>query len=815
MWQRCTLGILAFLFFALPVGAQVVLRGSVLDLERQPVPNVNIIVKETGKGTTAHANGSFELTLPSQRQLHLHFEAMGYQPIDTVVSTFTQRLPPMSILLEEQVTQIDQVAVIGQRRNFATLEHIDVKTISTMRASSLGIENLVKTLPGVQSANELSSQYSVRGGSFDENLVYIDGVEVYRPTLVRSGNQEGLSVINPDMVEKLTFSAGGFPAYYGDKMSSVLSIQYRTPRQVAAKLQLGLLENRLLLEGINQNKNLGALVGFRYKTTRLLLSTTDTQGDYSPAFLDLQGKFHYRPAPRLAINLVAGLARNAYRFIPKVKRTNINTFTGGFQQFTVYYEGKEEDEYNTAFANADLSFQPTPDWDLRLNLSAFHTSEFESFDILGEYWISDLQSEGTPLSKLNDSLANFGVGGALDHARNHFNAWVAGSQLSARYAFGAHALQWGIEAKQHLLDHRLAEWHVVDSAGYTLPRNNLAFDESQSMRAVGDTRYLRLAAYTHLHLEKSLWLTKWELDAGLRLSTRDRWDNPRLSPRLALTVSPETLPNLSCYFASGFYYQYPFYREMRDRRGNLYPTLDPQRALHFVLGSRWSFPTAIYPFRVQLELFQKELSSLIPYTVENLSLRYEAANIAEGRIRGLDLKVHGEIVPGAESWLSLSLMKAQMHFTGEAREKARQPQNGAEFPMPSDQRFAVSVFLQDYLPNLPSYSVNLTAHYASGLPFTPPNARYGVIGNLPSYKRVDIGFEKVFKSTQHTDLWLRHTDWLKEFVVGVEVLNLLDISNTSSLLWITVPSLQGGFTRLAVPNYLTARCVNFRVRLGF
>lgn len=814
MW-RIALGALLFLLVALPTRAQVVLRGSVLDLERQPVANASIIVKETGKGTTAHANGSFELTLPERQRLHLRFEAMGYEAIDTVVSTFTQRLPPMSILLEEQVTHIDQVAVVGQRRNFATLEHIDVKTISTMRASSLGIEHLVKTLPGVQSSNELSSQYSVRGGSFDENLVYIDGMEVYRPTLVRSGNQEGLSVINPDMVEKLTFSAGGFPAYYGDKMSSVLSIQYRTPRDLAAKVQLGLLENRVLLEGVTPSKDLGAMVGVRYKTTRLLLNTTDTQGDYSPAFLDLQSKLHYNLSSRFSLDLVAGLARNAYRFVPKVKRTNINTFSGGYDNLTVYYEGKEEDFYNTAFVNAALRFRPTPAWDLRANLSAFHTAEFESFDILGEYWLKELQPDGTAIANVNDSLANFGVGGALDHARNHFNAWVAGGQLSARYTFGDHALQLGVEAKQHLLDHRLAEWHVVDSAGYTLPRNRLAFEDAQTMHTSGTLRYLRLAAYTHLHLQQDFWRTRWELDAGLRLSTRDQWDMPRLSPRLAFTVSPEAVPNLACYFASGVYYQFPFYREMRDRRGELHPTLAPQRAVHFVLGSRWSFPTATYPFRVQLELFQKELAELIPYTVENLSLRYEAANIAEGRIRGLDLKVHGELVAGAESWLSLSLMKAQMHFTGEPREAARRPTSDADFPMPSDQRFAISLFLQDYLPNLPSYSVNLTAHYASGLPFTPPNAPYGVTANLPAYKRVDVGFEKVFKSSQYSDLWLRRTDWLKEFTVGVEVLNLLDIANTSSLLWVTVPTPQGGFTRLAVPNYLTARCVNFRVRLGF
>ncbi len=814
------------LFFLLSIiggaRAQVVLRGSVLGLELQPVPNAQIIVKETGKGTTADGNGMFQLTLPARQKVGLRFEAIGYEPLDTVVATFEDRLPPMSILLDEQVTHIEQVSVIGQRRSMATLEHIDVKTISTMRSSSLGIENLVKTLPGVQSSNELSSQYSVRGGSFDENLVYIDGIEVYRPTLIRSGNQEGLSVINPDMVEKLTFSAGGFPAYYGDKMSSVLSIQYRTPRESAARFQLGLLENRVLLEGATPSKELGAMVGLRYKTTQLLLNTSDLRGDYSPSFFDLQGKCHYHLSSSFSWELVWGLARNAYRFVPKKKTTNIPSFSGGYSTFMVYYEGKEEDLYNTAFANTALRFRPTTDWELGLTLSTFHTAESESFDILGEYWLGELLPDEKSYLQINDSLASFGIGGTLDHARNRFNAWVNAVQLGARYEFGNHVLRFGLESKNHTLAHRLNEWHVIDSAGYTLPRRALPFDDRQSMRSAGELEYQHLAGHGHLHLQYDFWNVRWEIDGGVRISTRRardagkvNWDTPRVSPRLAFTMSPEAIPNLSTYFATGFYYQYPFYREMRDRRGSLYPTLAPQRALHFVLGGRWSFPTYVYPFRVQLELFQKNLSSLIPYTVENLSLRYEAANIAEGMIRGIDLKVHGELVPGAESWMSLSLLKASMQLTGSPRDAALRPEVGGDFPMPSDQRLALSFFLQDYLPGLPSYSIHITGHYASGLPFTPPSAPYGTIGRLPAYKRADVGFEKVFKSEQHCDRWLQRINWLREFSVGIEVLNLLDLANTSSLLWVTVPKETGGFARLAVPNYLTARCVNVRLLLGF
>ena len=795
--------------------AQVVLRGSVLDLERQPVANANIIVKETGKGTSANEIGAFELSLPARKIIALRIEAIGYVPVDTVVSTYAKRLPPFSILLEEAYTDIDQVAVVGTRKQFATLEHIDVRTISAMRSSSLGIESLIKTLPGVQSANELSSQYSVRGGTFDENLVYIDGSEVYRPTLVRSGNQEGLSVINPDMVEKLTFSAGGFPAYYGDKMSSVLNIQYRTPREMGAKIQLGLLENRILLEGVDPTRKFAAMLGVRYKSTRLLLNTTETRGDYTPTFIDLQSKLHYTITDRLSVELLAGMASNSYQFVPKVKRTQVGTLAGNYQALMVYYEGQEEDLYNTSFANLSLNYSPLPAWKVQLAATIFHTAESETFDILGEYWLQNLQSEGTSVNDVNDSLANFGVGGALDHARNYFNAWVGSTQVNARYSFGTHSLQLGVTAHEHRLLHRLNEWHIIDSAGYTIPSRELLFDTRNNMQAAGDLRYLRLAAFANLHLNYKLWASKLEVDAGLRATTRDALQMPRISPRLAFTITPEAMPTLACYFATGFYYQYPFYREMRDRNGMLHPSLAPQRALHFVLGSRWSFPLQERPFRIQLELYQKNISNLIPYTVENLSLRYEAANIGEGLVRGADLKIHGELVPGAESWISMSLLSAQMRLNGMPRDVELMPQSAGYFPMPSDQRFALSIFLQDYLPKLPSYTVNLTAHYATGLPFTPPNAAYGVVGRLPSYKRVDVGFEKEFKSANYTELWLRKATWLKEFRVGIEVLNLLDFANTSSYMWISVPSADGKVSRLAVPNYLTARCINFRLRLGF
>jgi len=795
--------------------AQIVLRGSVLDLERQPVQSANIIIKETGKGTTTNATGAFELTLPLRKIVELRIEAIGYKSIDTIVSTHAKRLPPFSIMLEESYTDIDQVAVVGTRKQFATLEHIDVRTVSAMSSSSLGLESLIKTLPGVHSANELSSQYSVRGGTFDENLVYIDGAEVYRPTLVRSGNQEGLSVINPDMVEKLTFSAGGFPAYYGDKMSSVLNIQYRTPRALGAKIQLGLLENRLLLEGVDPSRKFAAMLGIRYKSTKLLLNTTETQGDYTPTFIDLQSKLHYAVTDQLSVDFLAGLARNSYQFVPKVKKTQVGTLAGNYQALMVYYEGKEEDLYNTSFANLALNYSPLPDWKLQLASSIFHTAESETFDILGEYWLQSLQSEGTNINDVNDSLANFGVGGALDHARNYFNAWVGSVQANARYSFGAHSLQFGVAAHEHRLKHRLNEWHIVDSAGYTLPSHELAFDDKNSMFAEGALRYLRLSAFANLHLSYNLSFTKLELDAGARAVTRDVLQMPRISPRLAFTLIPNALPTLACYFATGFYYQYPFYREMRDQQGILHPTTAPQRAIHFVLGTRWSFPLQERPFRLQLELYQKNISNLIPYNIENLSLRYEAANIGEGLIRGVDLKIHGELVPGAESWISMSLLSAQMRLHGEPRNPELTPKKAGYFPMPSDQRFALSIFLQDYLPKLPSYTVNLTAHYATGLPFTPPNAAYGITGRLPSYKRVDVGFEKEFKSDYYSEIWLRKAKWLKEFRIGVEVLNLLDFANTSSYMWISVPSAEGKLSRLAVPNYLTSRCINFRVRLGF
>ncbi|PIE84710.1 MAG: hypothetical protein CSA07_01225 [Bacteroidia bacterium] len=804
---------LLILLGALPALAQgKSLSGRVLDGEGKPLPAVNVIVLETGQGTVCNDRGEFTLSLPNASPAKIRFSAVGYGTLDTTLSVgpadhrHTITLPLVD-------TEIGAVEVSTSVRTDATMERIFLPDQSAVATAGAGVESLLKTLPGVSSRNELSSQYSVRGGSFDENLVYIDGMQVHRPSLVRGGSQEGLSVINPDMVERLEFSAGAFPANLGDRMSSALTIGYRQPRGYRAKLDLSLLESRLLLEGGEKDGQWSGMVGLRYKSTRLLLNTQDTKGDYRPNFMDLQVKGTWAPRGDMQLELLSGYMRNEYQFRPTRKETTFGNLQSPYNQMTIFYEGGERDLYQTLFSNLRYRWRLGEQWTLRAQLSGFGTMEAESFDILGEYWLSSIKPSDQP-NPLNDSLANKGIGGAFDHARNRLQALVLRGGLSTRYQHHGGTYELGLELEQKRLEQDLNEWHLVDSAEYTLPLEPLAFSPTDRVRNRGELNASKSALYLTARHQWELAGLELELAGGGRLTSRDWKHAIRFSPRGSITVRPLSYPTLSAYFASGFYYQYPFYRELQDRHGELHPKLRPQRSVHYVLGTRLNFPQFDIPFQVQVELYRKDFRHYIPYMVDNLRLRYEAENAARGDIMGIDLKVNATLVPGAESWLSLSLMRGQLRLDQPLRRAEAMPREDGYFPLPTDQRLAISVFLQDYLPWWPSFHVHVATTYATGLPFTPPDGRYGLTGRLPAYQRVDIGFTKIFRSDHHSDQWLSGVKWLRDWSVTAEVLNLTDFANTASYLWVSIPGGEG-LSKLAVPNYLTARCINFRLVVGF
>lgn len=806
---------LTLFFTAIGIFAQdgFSLRGVVVDTSGSPIAYAVVSSPALTRPVSVTSSGEFSLRLSGVDTASLHVSALGYEPFDTLVLSGNGEIF-LRIALREELVRIEDVSVVGSRSRMVTVERIDVSRVLQLPSSAGGLEALLKTFPGVHASNELSVQYSVRGGSFDENLVYIDGIEVYRPSLVRAGNQEGMSIINPDMVSSVEFSAGAFPARYGDRMSSALNIVYREPSRFRARLDASLLENRAYLEGHLPSANLGAMLGVRYKSTRLLLNTTDTKGDYRPDFLDIQGKLSYRPHGDVRLSFLGGFSRNQYHFKPTKKTTQIGTGLGTFLLMNVYYEGQERDLYSTGFASFSTRWQPIDPLTLNLTLGLYRTVEQETFDILAEYWLDDLKDDSAPVV-VNDSVANVGIGGTFGHARNYFNATVFSSSLIASYQLGEHLLEGGVEASRRKLSHNLSEWHVVDSAGYTLPFRELPFDVSGTIFDCRGLQTHRFSSYLQSILKFRFPSVQLSLVAGARLSAREQLDAIRLSPRISLSVTPVELPTLSLYLAGGYYYQYPFYREMRNRQGLLYPHLKPQKAIHAVVGSQWSFLLASRPFRLQTELYYKRQFDLIPYTVTNVSLHYEATNAAEGRVAGLDLKLNGELVSGVESWISLSLMKADMRLTSSLQGELLTPAQQSYFPSPADQRFAGSLFLQDYFPGFPSFRVHLAGHYATGLPFTPPGASYGTVARLPAYKRIDIGFSKVFKEKGYSVSWLREARWLRELTLSAEVLNLLNFANTISYMWIVVPMQGAGLGQLAVPNYLTARCVNVRLIASF
>lgn len=793
---------------------EVRIHGAVRDSVGVGLPGVSVVETALGIGTMTGGRGEYSLYIPVVDSIRLAYSSLGFETRDTLILLGGRRDILVDLQLYESEFQIGTVKVVGNARPSTTVERVLLPSAIALPSAGASVESLLKTLPGVQGANELSSQYSVRGGAFDENLVYIDGMEVYRPSLIRGGNQEGLSIINPDMVSRVEFSAGAFPANLGDRMSSALNIEYRVPRTFRAKVDFGLLESRLLVEGAAMGGRLSSMLGVRYKSTRLLLNTTDVQGDYRPSFFDLQSKTTLDLPNEVQVGCLVGYMRNAYDFRPVKKETTFGSMASAFQTLKVYYEGGERDLYSTFFANAYARWTPSDTWEGTAQVSLYRTDEHETFDILGEYWLQDVRRSDEKVD-FNDSLANRGIGGSHDHARNAFGVMAGTASAVLRYRGERMEVEGGLEASQLLMYHNLNEWHLLDSAGYTLPLDPLQIEPLDRVRAKANFSPFRLGIYGVGKYRAELWGWDVDLTAGARLTSRARLRDMRFSPRASVEFVPQLYPQLSAYFGTGVYYQYPFYREMRDRRGGLHLGIPPQRSLHFVLGTRISFPLAIYPCNVQVEAYRKELSGLIPYTVENLSIRYEGEPAAEGHITGLELKVNATLVPGVESWFSLSVMKAQMRMTKALSREGVNPTGEGYFAMPTDQRFSASLFLQDYFPWWPSFRVHLAGSFATGLPFTPPGAPYGVVGRLPSYQRVDIGFTKVFKGDDHTDSWMRWATWLRDWSVSAEVLNLFNYLNTTSYMWVTVPTDTGQSTRLAVPNYLTARCVNVRLVLGF
>lgn len=793
---------LLFILFSISAFGQgrAKISGYIRDADGNPLDLVNIRVKNTLNGTMSNEKGHYSLSVATGDSVTLIYSCLGYNKAERILPQVTKDMR-LNVQMNYTSLELGEVVATAIRKQTTTLETLNADRVKLLPDPAGGsIESLVVTFAGVTSNNELSSQYSVRGGSYDENIVYVNGLEVFRPLLIRSGQQEGLSFINPDMTEAVNFSAGGFEARYGDKMSSVLDITYKKPKGFEGSASASLLGANAYV-GSSSGK-FTQVTGFRYKTGRSLLKTTDTDAEYDPNFIDLQTYMTYQLAPKWEINFLGNLAINNYKFIPHTRETSFGTATNA-KKFKVFMSGQERDKFETLFGALTLKHNLNDNTELGLQASAFTSKEEEGYDIAGDYWLGDAAEEGGgEIQKL--SIARYN-----EHARNrlHSNIMNVGHYGVARIK--NNTLKWGATVQLEKINDKISEWEKRDSAGYSLPQGGGNVNVIANLFSDNKLESTRISGYLQDVFKFRTKQGLFTLVGGVRGSY---WSYNRefiFSPRASIGFIPNFDQNLTFRLASGLYYQSPFYKELRttvqDEHGNsiiqLNKNLKSQRSIHVIAGGDYTFRASGRNFKVSADMYYKKLDNLNPYTVDNVKIRYYGENCAQGHAMGLDVKFFGEFVPGTDSWISFSLMKAEQSI------------RGSEYvPMPNSQGYNVSLFFQDYFPGYKRVKLNLKGVLSGGLPVTAPRTGYedGYF-RTPTYKRVDLGFS--YQLAGGTDAIMDRGFFrnLKNIWLGLDIFNLFDIKNTSSYYWITnIDNHQ-----YAIPNYLTGTQLNIRLIVDF
>ena len=767
------------------------LSGTVSDEEGNAIELATVSCLEQGAVTMANLKGEYSLRLKSADSVVVKFSMVGFQTHIRVLRNpkSNQRL----LVTLHPMKELDEVVVTEKRRQTTGTEQLDTKNIKqTPSTSGNAVEELVQQQAGVSTHNELSSQYNVRGGSFDENSVYINGTEVYRPLLIRSGQQEGLSVINSDMVEKIGFSSGGFEAKYGDKMSSALDIQYRKPTRLEGNLQASLLGGSVFL-GYG-NKKFSMSHGVRYKTNRYLLGSLETKGEYRPNFLDYQTYITWHPNKRWDLEVIGNISENHYNFVPSDRETSFGTMQN-VKSFKVYFDGQEKDIFRTLFGTAAITYHPTEKTHVKIQAAAFHTKEQETYDIQGQYWLDDTQT-----------TENLGVGTYMEHARNYLTANVESVKMTVNHKAKRHDIEGGFTMKWEEIEENAREYEMRDSSGYSIPHKADRLDLIYSLDSKNKISSTRLEAYLQdtyrFQTGNAEKPNLWTLNMGVRLANWSYNKETIISPRLSLAMIPGFNENMTFRLSTGIYYQAPFYKELRDTttiNGRTIVTLNndikSQRSIHIVGAFDYRFRLADRPFRFTAEAYYKMMDNLVPYNVQNMKVVYYGQNMAKGYAAGLDLKLYGEFVPGTDSWLTFSIMST------------RQTINGIDIPMPTDQRWGVNLHFTDYFPGTERWKLTLRLAFADGLPFGAPHRglEYQQF-RAPAYKRADIGMS--FLAYQHED---RSSFGIRKIWLGIDGLNIFGISNVNSYYWVTDVTNK----QYAVPNYLTGRQINGKVTVEF
>ncbi len=810
--------------------SKVRIYGYVVDTDNRGIELVNVYIKNMPVGTTTNKNGYYDLNFEYSDSITIVYSMIGYKSLETTLMP-TQRVMQISTILEEDKELLGEIEVKAIRKQITTMDQVDITAVKMLPdATGGGIESLLITFAGVQQNNELSSQYNVRGGNFDENSVYVNGLEVYRPLLIRSGQQEGLSFVNTDMVENVKFSAGGFDAQYGDKMSSVLDITYKRPTQFEASASVSLLGAHAYVGWGNGRHS--QMHGIRYKTSQYLLGSLDTQGSYKPNYIDYQTQMTWtldkikkhdeiadepsaspQTQGKWTLTFLGNFSQNSYKFVPDSQSTSFGTYQTA-RNLTIYFDGQEKDLFRTGYAALTLQYKPRKDLKFGLNITGYYTNERETYDITGEYILSEkpLNTE----SETTDEAMVLGTGLYHEHARNRLQAGVATIAVNGeleRSEIGNHVtrwsnnLKWEVSAAGEWISDQINEWEWRDSMGYSMPVTPESMELYYSMRGQADMQTLRLQGYIQN-------TNKWVTDKGIGYLTygvRGQWWSWNkeflFSPRATATWIPDWRQDFTFRLATGLYYQAPFYKELRDTVTDSYGIthiqlnhdIRAQRSAHLVFGMDYYFRAWGRPFKITAEAYGKYMDRVISYTVDNVRVRYSGENDAVAYTTGIDMKLYGELVPGADSWLSVSWMRS--------KEKLLNHPELGWIAGPNEQRYSLSFFFEDYIPALPKYRVHLKALYSDGLPFgSPRNINSRAAFRTPSYKRIDIGASRVITNDEKM---LQKSKHIKSIAIQLEIFNLIGFKNVNSYFWVTDVWGQ----QWASPNYLTSRRYNVKLTI--
>jgi len=808
-----------FFFFATVVFAQkAVVKGIILDENNIPVYGANVTYNDIG--TISDFNGFYMLEIPSKENVTITFSHLSHKKVQITVNLSPNEDYELNPVMNTSIEQISEVIISGrENKRVEGVTTISPEVIRKMVGANAGVENLLKSLPGVNGNDELSTQYAVRGGNYDENLVYVNEIEVYRPFLIRSGQQEGLSFVNSDLTSNVDFSAGGFQAKYGDKLSSVLDITYRRPVDFGATIDASLLGVSGSVEGISKNGRLSGILGIRYRDNSLLVKAKETETNYRPKFADAQTYLTYKFTNKFELSFLGNVSINEYNYRPLTRQTNFGTITDPIA-LLVFYEGREEDRYNTYFGALKSTWVVSDNYTAKFIASLYQTTEQEYYDILAEYRLGEVNTE---IGSQDLGTVEFtrGIGGQLTHARNDLDALILNAEHKGNLAIEENNIEYGIKYTREDIRDRVQEYEIIDSAGFSirppiLPPNNQPYEADTSpivpytnVRAQNDTQIDRISGYAQWSRKTSLGSGDLWLNAGIRahnwtVSGKNITSTTQtvFSPRAQVALKPDWEMDMLFRLSGGVYHQPPFYRELRDSSGTVRPDVKAQKSIHVVFGNDYSFKMWDRAFRLNSELYYKHLTDVNPYTLENVRIRYRANNNAVAYSYGVDLRLAGEFVPGTESWLSFGYMKTEENIDD----------RGYIF-RPTDQRLKFGMLFQDYVKVIPSLKMYLNLTYNTGLPGGSPSYAdpYRYQTRLPDYKRADLGVSYVIVD----DTKLRDSGWLKPFKelsIGAEIFNIFDVQNS-----ITNTFVRDVYTKVqyAIPNYLTPRVFNVRLTAKF